>query len=62
MALGLTRAGANGASKGRVTYELKTDQEYGPDFPRLANALMTLSAKGSEEKRLLGAMLLAVLR
>jgi hypothetical protein len=39
---------------------LKTEQERGPDFLRLANALSALYPKGSEEKRLLDAMLLAV--
>jgi len=41
---------------------LKTEQERGPDFLRLANALSALYPKGSEEKRLLDAMLLAVPR
>jgi len=41
---------------------LKAEQERGPDFLRLANALAALYPKGSEEKRLLGAMLLAVAR
>jgi putative DNA methylase len=39
---------------------LKTEQERGPDFLRLANALSALYPKESEEKRLLDAMLLAV--
>jgi hypothetical protein len=39
---------------------LKAEQERGPDFLRLANALSALYPKGSEEKRLLDAMLLAV--
>jgi adenine-specific DNA methylase len=38
---------------------LKAEQERGPDFLRLANALSALYPKGSEEKRLLDAMLLA---
>jgi hypothetical protein len=38
---------------------LRTEQERGPDFLRLANALSALYPKGSEEKRLLDAMLLA---
>ena len=38
------------------------EQERGPDFLRLANALTALYPKGSEEKRLLDAMLLAVPR
>jgi len=41
---------------------LKAEQERGPDFLRLANALSALYPKGSEEKRLLDAMLLAVRR
>ena len=38
------------------------EQDRGPDFLRLANALSALYPKGSEEKRLLAAMLLAVPR
>ncbi len=38
------------------------EQERGPDFLRLANALSALYPRGSEEKRLLDAMLLAVPR
>jgi hypothetical protein len=41
---------------------LKAETERGPDFLRLANALSALYPKGSEEKRLLDAMLLAVPR
>ncbi len=41
---------------------LKAEPERGPDFLRLANALSALYPKGSEEKRLLDAMLLAVPR
>jgi hypothetical protein len=41
---------------------LKAEQDCGPDFLRLANALSALYPKGSEEKRLLDAMLLAVPR
>ena len=41
---------------------LKDEQERGPDFLRLANALSALYPKDSEEKRLLDAMLLAVPR
>jgi hypothetical protein len=41
---------------------LKSEQDRGPDFLRLANALSALYPKGSEEKRLLDAMLLAVPR
>ena len=39
---------------------LKAEQERSPDFLRLANALSALYSKGSEEKRLLDAMLLAM--
>ncbi len=41
---------------------LRAEQERGPDFLRLANALSALYPRGSEEKRLLDAMLLAVPR
>lgn len=41
---------------------IKSEQERGPDFIRLANALHALYPKDSEERRLLGAMLLAVPR
>jgi putative DNA methylase len=41
---------------------LKAEQERGPDFLRLANAFSALYPKGSEEKRLIDAMLLAVQR
>ena len=41
---------------------LKAEQERGSDFLRLANALSALYPKGSEEKRLLDAMLLAMPR
>ena len=41
---------------------LSSEQDRGPDFLRLANALSALYPKGSEEKRLLDAMLLAVPR
>jgi hypothetical protein len=41
---------------------LKGEQERGPDFIRLANALSALYPKQSEEKRLLDAMLLAIPR
>jgi adenine-specific DNA methylase len=41
---------------------LKAEQERGPDFLRLANALSALYPRTSEEKRLLDAMLLAVPR
>jgi hypothetical protein len=41
---------------------LKAEQERGPELLRLANALSALYPKGSEEKRLLDAMLLAMPR
>ena len=41
---------------------IKAEQERSPDFLRLANALSVLYPKGSEEKRLLDAMLLAIPR
>jgi hypothetical protein len=41
---------------------LETEIERGPDFLRLANALSALYPQGSDEKRLLDAMLLAVPR
>jgi len=41
---------------------LKTEVERSPDFLRLANALSALYLKGSEEKRLVDAMLLAMPR
>jgi adenine-specific DNA methylase len=41
---------------------IKAEQERGPDFLRLANALSALYPKNSEEKRLIDAMLLAVPR
>ena len=41
---------------------IKAEQERGPDFLRLANALSALYPTGSEEKRLIDAMLLAVPR
>jgi hypothetical protein len=41
---------------------LKAEQERGPDFLRLANALSALYPKESDEKRLLDAMLLTVPR
>lgn len=41
---------------------LKAEQERGPDFLRLANAFSALYPKGSEEKRLIDAMLLAIPR
>ena len=41
---------------------VQVEQERGPDFLRLANALSALYPRGSEEKRLIDAMLLAVPR
>ena len=41
---------------------LKAEHERGPDFLRLSNALSALYPRGSEEKRLLDAMLLAAPR
>jgi hypothetical protein len=41
---------------------LKAEQDRGPDFLRISNALSALYLKGGEEKRLLDAMLLAVPR
>ena len=41
---------------------LKSEQDRGPDFLRLANALSALYPKNSEEKRLIDAMLLAMPR
>ena len=41
---------------------LRAEQERGPDFLRLANALSALYPRGSEEKRLLDGMLLAAPR
>ena len=40
--------------------DLKTEQERGPKFIRLANALSALYPRGSQEKRMLDAMLFAV--
>jgi hypothetical protein len=52
---------ANGQANG-LRAMLKEEQQRGPDFLRLANALSALYPKVSEEKRLLDAMLLAVPR
>lgn len=52
---------AAGQSNALRTF-IKAEVERGPDFLRLANALSALYPKGSEEKRLLDAMLLAVPR
>jgi len=45
-----------------ITLSSNAEQVRGPDFLRLANALSALYPSGSEEKRLLDAMLLAVPR
>jgi hypothetical protein len=51
------------AGQARALRELiKDEQQRGPDFLRLANALSALYPKNSEEKRLVDAMLLAVPR
>lgn len=52
---------AGGQSNG-LRALIKSELERGPDFLRLANALSALYPQGSEEKRLLDAMLLAVPR
>jgi hypothetical protein len=52
---------ASGRTNGLRTL-LSAEQERGPDFLRLGNALTALYPQGSEEKRLLDAMLLAVPR
>lgn len=52
---------AGGQSNALRTF-IKAEIERGPDFLRLANALTALYPKGSEEKRFLDAMLLAVPR
>ena len=41
---------------------IRAEQERGPDFLRLANALTALYPRGSDEKRLLDGMLLAAPR
>ena len=41
---------------------LKAEQDHGPEFLRLANALSALYPEGSEEKQLLDAILLAMLK
>ena len=52
---------ANGHAKA-LSALIKAEQERGPEFLRLANALSALYPRGSREKRLLDAMLLAVPR
>ncbi|MCY4604209.1 MAG: hypothetical protein OXE49_08265 [Gemmatimonadetes bacterium] len=42
--------------------QIKAEQDRGPDFLRLANALSALYPQGYNEKHLLNAMLLAVPR
>ena len=54
----LQAAGRTNALRGL----LKAEQDRGPDFMRLANALSPLYPEGSEEKRLLNAMVLAAPR
>ena len=54
----LQRGGLTGA----LHALLKTEHERGPDFLRLSNALSALYPRGSEEKRLLDAMLLVAPR
>jgi hypothetical protein len=58
VAMLLQRAGRANALRALI----KAEQERGPEFVRLANALSALYPKDSEEKRLLDAMLLAVPR
>jgi adenine-specific DNA methylase len=52
---------AGGQTNGLRTL-IKTEQERGPDFLRLSNALSALYPPGSDEKRILDAMLLAIPR
>ncbi len=54
----LHRGGSTNALRALV----KVERERGPDFLRLSNALSALYPRGSEEKRLLDAMLLVVPR
>ena len=51
-----------GGKANALRERIKSEQERGSDFLRLANALSALYPVGSEEKRLLDAMLLAVPR
>ena len=53
----LLQAGGHSAALRRL---IASEGERGPDFLRLANALSALYPRGSREKRLLDAMLLAV--
>ena len=50
------------AARRRSGTSCVSEQDRGPDFLRLANALSALYPRGSEEKRLLDGMLLAVPR
>lgn len=52
----------SGGQSNALRMLIKAEQDRGPDFLRLANALSALYPMGSEEKRLLDAMLLAVPR
>jgi hypothetical protein len=52
---------ANGRSNA-LRALLAAEQERGPDFVRLSNALSALYPQGSDEKRLIDAMLLAIPR
>jgi putative DNA methylase len=54
----LQRSGRVNALRSLVEAEL----DRGPDFERLANSLSALYPKGSEEKRLLDAMLQSIRR
>ena len=51
-----------GGHSSALRVSIKAEQERGPDFLRLANALSALYPRGGAEKRLLDAMLLAVPR
>ena len=51
-----------GGHANRLRTLIASEQDRGPDFLRLANALSALYPLGSQEKRLLDAMLLAVPR
>ena len=51
-----------GGQTNALRASIKSEVERGPDFLRLANALSALYPRGSEEKRLLDAMLLAAPR
>lgn len=51
-----------GGETGSLRRLLEAEKARGPEFLRLANALSALYPQGSEEKRLLDAMLLAMPR